>query len=177
MNKSSKKVAAVLCVAALIALISCKKETVSPASSRDAAKLEGEWKCTWSTDLSDSGIIENAYVGAVWKFEMPMRVDTIHKIGTFLATVDGNTPEGEFGEYHFYDEGIFKLPRLLVWISEPDDFYLFHGYHEDKPGDSFRYTADYSIVLSDKSLILYKYEEAANGLSDLVMYLKFTKVQ
>ena len=179
MKKTIKLMAMVLCVASMMTFLSCTK---GPDASRNANAnvLVGEWRCTWSTALGDYGIQENEYVGTIWKFDAPAPVDNLPIIGHFRATINATYPEGETGEYHFYDEGVSRYPRLMVWVSydtQNDKFYPFHGFHEDKPGDSFKYTADYSMVLTGNALTLYKYDEAASNTSNLTQYLKFTKVQ
>ncbi|MBO4646126.1 MAG: hypothetical protein J5642_06385 [Bacteroidales bacterium] len=161
----------------LMTLMSCSKETETPVSSRDAGKLEGEWECTWSKGISNLEIAENAYVGTKWTFGAPAQAanDDTHQLGEFRATMNGIYPEGIFGEYHFYDTDSSRLPQLAVWISEYNEFYIFQGFHEFKPGDAYRTEGHYSIVLTDDALTLYRYNEDSDDLSNDNLYLKFRK--
>lgn len=186
MKKAIKFTAMVLCMASFMTFMSCDPSPDptpdTPNSSRDAGKLVGEWKCTWSSGLSEMNIQENAYVGAVWKFGTPVVApnDNCHYLGDFNVAVDGSYPEDAFGEFHFWIGDQYWLPRLTVWTSAYNDFYIFNGYHEvrsQRGGDATRIEGDYSIVLTDNTMTLYQFDNSVDNINDAKLLLKFEKLQ
>ena len=179
MKKTIKIMAMVLGVASIMTVLSCEKENITPRpveTLRDATCLAGEWRCTWNKAMSDYDVQENEYVGAVWKIGTPSEYDDGQYIGDFKVVVNGVEHDGQ-GEFHFFNGAQHWLPQLAVWISEQDKFYCFHGFHEFKPGDAYRGTCTYSIVLSENTMSLYQSDVTANDFSDSKLVLKFTKVQ
>ena len=176
MKKTIKIMAMVLGVASLMTVLSCKQETVTIETLRDAKYLAGEWRCTWNKAMNDYGVKENEYVGAVWKIGTPSEYNDGQYIGEFKVEVNGVEHNGH-GEFHYFNGSQYWLPQLAVWISEQDKFYCFHGFHESKPGDAYRLTCNYSIILSENAMSLYQSDVTANDFSVSKLILKFIKIQ
>ena len=173
----------VLCLASFTSFSSCTDPNHgTPNSSRDAGKLVGEWICTWSAGISELNLQENAYVGVIWKFGTPGSAsnDNSHYLGDFNVSVNGIYPEGAWGEFHFFVGDQLWLPRLTVWTSEYNAFYYFNGYHEinsQQGGNVTRIDGIYSIVLTDKTMTLYQYDENIDNIDEATLLLKFEKIQ
>ena len=179
MKKTIKIMAVVLGVASIMTVLSCKKENITPRpveTLRDATCLAGEWRCTWNKEMRDYDVQENEYVGAIWKIGTPLEYNAGQYIGEFKVEVNGVEHNGH-GEFHYNNGAQNWLPQLGVWISEQDKFYCFHGYHESKPGDAYRLTCNYSIIMSENAMSLYQSDVIDSSFSDSKLVLKFTKVQ
>ena len=165
--------------------VSCEPKPApipTPDSIRNAEKLVGEWKCTWSAEVSELNLQENAYEGTIWKFGTPESAsnDSGHYLGEFRVAVDGSYPEGAWGEFHFWAGDPSWLPRLTVWTSAYNAFYYFNGYHEissQQGGDVARIDGDYSIVLTNNVMMLYRFEESVDNMNQATLLLKFEKIQ
>lgn len=175
MKKSIKMMTLLLCSVTVICFFSCSKNESAPTSLRTPEALVGEWQCTWNKALANNAIQENAYVGTIWKFGTPGEYSGTY-LGQFNVSTDGSYHENVFGEYHFNGTQ-YTLPQLSVWISEDNGFMWLNGFHEQKPGDAYRLTVNYSIVLTDNTMKLYQFGESVDGRSDEQLILKFKKVK
>ena len=166
-----------LCLASLMLLHACSKENAhgsGNATTGDFAYLMGEWECTWSKAISGSGVAENAYAGAVWKFEHPDYEKAGYKQGVFHVTIQDKHHDGR---YYFHEAGDnYWIPRLGVCINGDDEFFWFHGL-SGKEKYSVHMGRDYSILLSEMYMTIYIYDETDDNLQDSELYLKFRKVR
>ena len=186
MKKAIKFTAMVLCLASLMTFVSCEPKPDptpdTPDSSRNAGKLVGEWKCTWSVGISELNIQENGYVGTIWKFGTPgvASNNSSHYLGEYNVAVNGSYSEDAMGEFHFFVGDQYWLPCLIVWTSEYNDFYYFNGYHEvgaQQGGYVTRIEGKYSVVLTDNTMTLYQYDESVDNINEAQLWLKFEKIQ
>lgn len=180
MKKLTTILAMMLCASAIGFLVSCSDDDDDENVNYGTVEnLVGEWTCTWSKAINDESVQlqENAYVGSTWKFGTGKEYDDMKFIGEFAVAVNGEYNENVTGEYHYYDEDQYSAPRLLVWISEYNEFSYFQGFHENKSGDAVRTEGDYMVTVSDNIMTLYQYENSDGTISDETILLKFSKVE
>jgi len=58
MSRAHKKNLLMLCIASLLALVSCSDE-VDLSNAGGIEQLPGQWQCTWSMAMSNVNIAEN----------------------------------------------------------------------------------------------------------------------
>jgi len=175
MTRTYKKNLLMLCIASLFTLVSCSDE-VDLSNAGGIEQLPGQWQCTWSMAMSNVNIAENAYVGTLWKFGTPTVANNT-TLGSFQVALDGTYNDTVMGEYHFYDGDSYWLPSVSVWISEDNEYYRFHGFHEFKPGEHYQWDVKYWAYITDSTMTLFQYDEQVDNVNDATMVLKFKRIE